>query len=308
LGDLILALPALWSLYWSLEPERFSVAGHPWAIGVLEDVPWVTELLDVNLSPFSTLWWRPSRLDFTHAVVFSNSTEWERSLKASGIGEVWLMPPFPRRRIPLLHHHLEGLRRYGILYKVAFPDLSLRDEERESARTFLKQRGITGPYFVIHPGAGSPQKIWPPERMAEIARWASRWGYFPVVVEGPADGAPCSAFLKALGIPFLHLKHPPLRFLCAIISQGRFFLGNDSGISHLAAASGCPTLVLFGPTDPVLWSPRGVSVRWIWKRAECAPCSGERRRGCRRCKAMEAISVEDVKEGLLALLGREEGA
>jgi ADP-heptose:LPS heptosyltransferase len=49
------------------------------------------------------------------------------------------------------------------------------------------------------------------------------------------------------------------------ISRARLFIGNDSGLTHLAAYIGCPTIALFGPTDPRIWGPIGRRVRVIWK-------------------------------------------
>ncbi len=60
----------------------------------------------------------------------------------------------------------------------------------------------------------------------------------------------------------------PLRVLGALLSRAGVFVGNDSGVSHLAAATGAPTLALFGPTDPGLWSPLGQRVR-VLRGAEC---------------------------------------
>lgn len=80
-------------------------------------------------------------------------------------------------------------------------------------------------------------------------------------------------------------------------------MGNDSGITHMAALTGCPTLALFGPTDPVVWAPLGPMARWLWKGAECAPCPPSVRRGCGRCRAMEAIGVEEVIAALSEILG-----
>jgi heptosyltransferase III len=55
----------------------------------------------------------------------------------------------------------------------------------------------------------------------------------------------------------------PLRVLGAALSRSGLFLGNDSGVAHLAAASGAPTLTVFGPTDPALWAPVGRSVATV---------------------------------------------
>ena len=62
------------------------------------------------------------------------------------------------------------------------------------------------------------------------------------------------------GITFIALQSLALPLLAAILSQCSLFIGNDSGITHLAAALGVPTIALFGPTDPYVWGPRGKKV------------------------------------------------
>jgi len=55
----------------------------------------------------------------------------------------------------------------------------------------------------------------------------------------------------------------PLARLGRTLARARLYIGNDSGITHLAAAAGCPTLAIFGPTNPAVWAPRGANVRVI---------------------------------------------
>jgi len=62
------------------------------------------------------------------------------------------------------------------------------------------------------------------------------------------------------GISFIALQCLDLPLLAAVLSQCSLFIGNDSGITHLAAALGVPTIALFGPTDPYVWGPRGTKV------------------------------------------------
>ncbi len=302
LGDFILSLPAIWALYGAMTPKPFAVAGHPWAVGVLEGVPEV-DLLDVNTPPLSSLWTAeaPGVLPFPKAVVFSNSPHWREGLKRAGVKEVWTLPPFPQGNLHLMDHHLRGLLLCGVKVKT-HPDLFLSSEERKRVRHWLREEGIEGGFVVLHPGAGSSQKVWPPERMAEVAQRLRQQGLLIVLVEGPADDGPVKAFLDASSPPDLLLKTPPLRKLAAVLSEAALFIGNDAGVAHLAAAAGAPTLVLFGPTDPSLWAPRGRKVRWIQSRTPCAPCSAHRRRECPRNRCMEDIPVEAVYTESLSLL------
>ncbi len=108
----------------------------------------------------------------------------------------------------------------------------------------------------MHPGSGSPAKDWPFDRFVEAARRLSP-GRPWLLVLGPAedDVAPPADALVARGLP--------LRRLGAVVARAGLFLGNDSGVAHLAAACGTTTLSLFGPTDPAQWSPVGRAVRTL---------------------------------------------
>ncbi len=129
-------------------------------------------------------------------------------------------------------------------------------EEKEVAR---KAAPSLAPRFLaVHPGSGSPSKSWPGERFASFVRHhepAAPW----VLVIGPADEEAASPLLGLPGV--VPVRDLPLRPLGALLSQAGLYLGNDSGVTHLAAAVGAPTLALFGPTDPSTWSPLGPHVK-----------------------------------------------
>jgi ADP-heptose:LPS heptosyltransferase len=85
------------------------------------------------------------------------------------------------------------------------------------------------------------------------------------LLEGPADNE-IANYLRARLEPFTPLcivKNWRLGKLAALMTKSSLYLGNDSGISHLAAACGTPTVALFGPTDPHIWAPLGPRVKII---------------------------------------------
>jgi ADP-heptose:LPS heptosyltransferase len=85
---------------------------------------------------------------------------------------------------------------------------------------------------------------------------------------GPADER-LKGFAKAvkeLGVAVFETVSLPT--LAAFISECRLFIGSDSGVSHLAALVGIPTVVFFGPTNPDIWAPRGSHVRIVRERWE----------------------------------------
>ncbi|NDD90542.1 hypothetical protein EBZ37_00430 [bacterium] len=109
--------------------------------------------------------------------------------------------------------------------------------------------------MVLGLGATRPTKCWPARYFAEVAtRWRDEFGSV-LLVTGPGESERASAVFEAIenndGIT--HLHDPSIRLLAAVFSQSSVFVGNDSGVKHLAAASGLPTVTLFGPEDPVEW-------------------------------------------------------
>jgi ADP-heptose:LPS heptosyltransferase len=104
---------------------------------------------------------------------------------------------------------------------------------------------------VIHPFSGSQRKNWPLERYRELADKLSptlpvKW------CAGPEEYLPEAA-----------IRTVNLYELACRLARVRVYIGNDSGIAHLAAAVGTPVVVLFGPTDPRVWAPRGDHVRVV---------------------------------------------
>ena len=135
-------------------------------------------------------------------------------------------------------------------------------EKIHAADFFLRQAGGAGmgvphiacepaerrDFVIIHPFSGSARKNWPLERYRELAKRLSipvQWCAGP---EEPLDDA---------------LRMDNLWDLAKWLRSARLYIGNDSGITHLAAAVRTPTLAIFGPTDPELWAPRGGHVSII---------------------------------------------
>lgn len=108
------------------------------------------------------------------------------------------------------------------------------------------------PDVVIQPGSGGLHKNWPLENFRIVAEELARRGRGVVWCTGPAEEE----------MPRLEPALPPMRLpeLARALSRARLYIGNDSGITHLAAACGCRTVAVFGPTEPAVWAPRGENV------------------------------------------------
>jgi ADP-heptose:LPS heptosyltransferase len=186
----------------------------------------------------------------------------------------------------------------GIEVKNRVPRLSISDQDEKLAGEILLRHGVQEdkPLIFIHPGCGSIKKAWPSLHFAKLARnLQKRFSVRIAVIEGPADRAQAETLYKRLkGVSTVKMGKLPLRTLAALMKRVKCFIGNDSGITHLAAAVGTPAIALFGPTDPGVWGPRGENVSIIRGETDCSPCTLETLRGCTRQRCLENISVETV--------------
>jgi ADP-heptose:LPS heptosyltransferase len=115
------------------------------------------------------------------------------------------------------------------------------------------------PEVLIHPGSGSPLKNWPADRFrALVDRLVARSWSVKIIV-GPADGTAAKTLHGAA--PGVH--PPTLLDLTSALERCALYVGNDSGVTHLSARLGVPTVAVFGPTDPRRWAPRGSRVRVV---------------------------------------------
>ena len=119
-------------------------------------------------------------------------------------------------------------------------------------------------FVVIHPGSGGARKCWPHEKYRALIEQLWERDQDVLVLLGPAEQDQWALLHSELGTNEQHrlnfLVNAPLVALAGNIQMCKCFIGNDAGITHLAAMLGLPTLALFGPTDPRIWHPVGRSV------------------------------------------------
>jgi len=126
--------------------------------------------------------------------------------------------------------------------------------DRQLARQALESSKFEHKDFIVlMPGSGSPNKNWPAEKFAALARELHhRFGV--VALLGPAEKGIRTTFQ---GTACTVMEGLELSTVAGLMSLAKAFVGNDSGVSHLAAALGVPGVVLFGPTEPSRWRPLG---------------------------------------------------
>lgn len=136
------------------------------------------------------------------------------------------------------------------------PSLVLGHEDKQWLEIYWRQRGwdARSRILVLHPGSGGKKKRWNAEGFARIARWwAARNNAQVLILLGPAEEQE-AVYWHQIGAVESALS---VWQAAALLSCADLYVGNDSGVSHLAGAVGVRGVVIFGPTQPRQWRPLG---------------------------------------------------
>jgi heptosyltransferase-3 len=187
-----------------------------------------------------------------------------------------------------------GIARVG---EVVAPDGALAPEH-----------AIAGPYAVIHAAPKFRYKQWTREGWRALAQALADRGLAVAATGGPGDRAYLDEVWGAA--PQVRRLDGLLRWpeIAALLAGARLYVGPDTSVTHLAAASGCPTVALFGPTDPRLWGPwpvHGLPTPWaatgtiqhrrnVWLVQNPLPCLPCQQEGCDRHLASRAQCLDEL--------------
>lgn len=157
---------------------------------------------------------------------------------------------------------------------------------------------------VIHPGSGSAYKCVAPETLASVVIALQVSGAIPVILEGPADREPVERLIRSCVNPPIVLKGLDLLTVAGVLTQARLFVGQDSGVTHMAGLMGMRTVALFGPTDPARWAPRGAHITVV----QGAPCLCQSWDDVSRCQEKPCLKMPQDHLVALCLAHLKEAA
>jgi heptosyltransferase III len=256
LGDVLQAVPALRGLR---AHGRITFAGQPRlarllvSLGVVDEARGFDGLglealfIDAPAPPAVTAYLG----GFTRVVSWFGSRDatYRARLAALATDPV-LAPPVPDDDTPVWRHLLATVPASTLAESLAVAPIRPGGARPGSAA------------LIVHPGSGGAWKQWPAQRFAEvIATVAARHALTVMVHQGPADRAAVEALLARLDRPVERLVEPELPALAVTLAGSRAYLGGDSGISHLAAAVGAPSVILFPPDHLPRWTPWSLAAR-----------------------------------------------
>jgi ADP-heptose:LPS heptosyltransferase len=279
IGDFVTAVPAMLRLRQAFPRSRIALVGNPLWLPLaresriadqthaVDDLPlhagFVNDLpADHPLSRFL------DGFDLIVSWFGDREGQWERTLRRRKAGKV-VVRPFHRIHAFQGHaseYYFTTLDALGLsegdghgpgrvpslrVLTPGFPETHRRGAKRTDS----------GPFLCLHPGSGSEKKNWPKESFLEVARGAFRlWGLPSTVLLGPAEEGQRIFWTKTRE-PYLSVKKGlAIPEVARLLHSATLYVGNDSGITHLAAALDIPVVALFGPTDPSRWAPMGLRV------------------------------------------------
>jgi ADP-heptose:LPS heptosyltransferase len=254
IGDAVLSTGLLDHLLRAHPEARFTVACGPAAAGVFARMPRLERVIVVSKRRYALHWPR------LWAEVVRTRWDLVVDLRASAIA--WLLPA--RRRAVGKGGRRPGhrLTHLGQVLRLSPPPLPVAwTAPEDEARAAALLPG--GPWLVLAPTANWPDKVWPAERFVAVAQaltapGAPLAGARIAVMGGPDEGERRMAAPVLAALPdALDLLGGSLPEAAAMLRRAALFIGNDSGLMHLAAAAGAPTLGLFGPTEAGEYAPAG---------------------------------------------------
>ena len=285
IGDFILTLPALKALREAFPHAHIEILGYKHIAALAENRFYAQAVRSIEYGPLSSFFAKNSDLpaeladyfatfDLIVSYLYDPDRIFEENLRRCGVENLLCGPARILEKSGHAARQLaQPIEQLGIIVADLEERIFLSADDRRFAQEFLQ--GSSQPVVAIHPGSGSKQKNWPLENWIEL--FSSKGGLSAgndalgnmgtqlslVVVAGEADLAQTVQLEQAWKHRDVRFaKHLPLPHLAAILER-TIFVGHDSGISHLSAAAGANCILLFGPTDPDVWAPRGENVRVI---------------------------------------------
>lgn len=263
MGDFILTLPALALLREAFPAARIEILGYRHIVEIAVGRHYAHAARCIESGPLAGFFNPRSDLDpelveyfagFDQVVsyLFDPDEFFAGNLRRAGVRNLILGSPKIGDHAHAAIQLAAPLERLALFLESPAARIFPSPADHEAA---LEPLGGQAP-VALHPGSGSPKKNWPLDRWLALAEGFLANGHPLLVIGGESDAPQLSEVRRRfVGRDVRILDHVPLPVLGATLAGCRLFLGHDSGISHLAAAAGAPSVLLFGPTDPSVWAP-----------------------------------------------------
>ena len=298
IGDTVLATPSLIALRRFLPNAKIDILLEDWVAPLLQDQPYVDDVITVGKSSFErlkiALELRKQRYDVafnlhggTTATFFTAAS---RAKHRVGFADY---------QYSFLHNHLlssasdfwktefthSAEQQLALLGFVGVPvddrpktRLVVSEQAANRVRTAcVSGRNDHDDFALIHPASAFATKQWSTENFARTAEFLAKRGLQTIAVASPKEYGVLEKLKKLSSAPVTTFYDLSLPEITATASQAKVFVGNDSGIAHIAAAVGTPSVVVFGSSNRNHWRPwTDAPNEIVFKEFACQPCPGYR--------------------------------
>ncbi len=212
-----------------------------------------------------------------------------------------------RNDIHEVENFLSVLRADAVPVMDDYLELWTRPEDDAAVDQLLSEAGIEAgrPIVALHPFSAVVERGWPLQNFAELGVRLSEYGYSPVVLGGNKDTEAfrSAAHLFSKQTVSLVGKLSILQ-TASLLRKASLFVGNDSGIMHLAAAAGAPLVAIFGPQSPGKFGPWSSQATLLYKKFPCSPCRQKFFTECapsprKRPACVETITVDETLQACI---------
>lgn len=326
IGDTVLSTPSLVALRRFLPSAQIDILLEEWVAPVLNGVEMVDEIITVANSGAARLKTARNIRQRRYDVVFNlhggtTATFFTRATGAPHrIG-------FANYQYSFFHNHLfsspVGFWDQEVLHSaeqqlalLGFAGVPVSDRPRsrlavtrEALDSIEKKVSIGSPFALFHPTTAFATKRWAPENFARMAEYLAARGIKRVVVSNRTETETVRQMEEASRVPLVTFDDLTLPEITALASRASLFVGNDSGIAHIAAAVGTPTVVIFGSSNRDHWRPwTDAPSEIVFERFECQPCPGYRCEVFGEPRCIQSVTTEDVIAAIDRILSESEAS
>jgi lipopolysaccharide heptosyltransferase II len=324
IGDTVLSTPSLVELKRFLPDARVDILLEDWVAPILDGFVAVDDVLSVgssnsarfnaarrlrgnkydvaiNLHGGTTATFFTFASGARHRIGFRNyQYAFFHNIRVGSPAEYW-----GRERVHSVEQQLALLGSVGVpVRKDVRTSLAITPgaveslEQKVSARSAQSLSQI-GPLALIHPAAAFATKQWSVENFARTVEFLSSKGLSPVAIAAKAERGLLNELQTRTKVPLLTFDDLELPEITALTSKARLFVGNDSGIAHIAAAVGTPSVVVFGSSNRDHWRPwTDAPNEIVFNEFPCQPCPGHECKEFGKPRCILGVTSEQVFEAI----------
>lgn len=324
IGDVVYSFPCAKALKEAFPAANIAIAVRKKAGGLVEDCPWVDDIIAVDtqkrnlreaLTYQKDFWRKVRRFGFDLAVDLRTGTRGailtflsgakQRVGRYASDGKLWRNRVFTHLVLPeakenqfIAEYYLDILSEYGISTDNLNPEIQVAPAKSTQIAELLRAENVPSdkPMIAVQPFSLWAYKEWGIAKYVEvIKRLAKRLPVSVIITGAPDERTKAEELVRQCGdVVFNFAGKTPLNLLPALLEKCGVFLGVDSAGVHIAAAVGTPTISLYGPSSPETWAPKGEDHVVVRRDFSCVPCKEMGCQGSRKSRCLDELTVDDV--------------